>query len=268
MWWNKWGSLMAGILLVSACSKKSDQLQPTPQLPQEPVKGKLAKISYDSGAYDSLYYDASGKLIKYKSVWVPGSGTSLTYFFDYDMFGKPTRVYSDQGEEYRYSYENGLLSEVGLYFGGIKTRHKGFTYNQGQLTSTHTYADILSNPNDQDFLDMFTYTYYPDGNLKTETSFSVHPVSGWPVKEMTITYSDYDNSYNPEDLLKQLPYYFGKTFLKNNAGTRTAKNEKTGETSTYIFSYTYHSSTLPLTRKYEYYGSGNWQEGSCIYSYY
>ncbi|HCL04797.1 MAG TPA: hypothetical protein DHW64_02020, partial [Chitinophagaceae bacterium] len=163
---NKWGRfLLVMMVAVTSCSKKGDSII-QPPVPVEPVQGKLAKISYDSGAYDSLYYSPAGKLIKIKSVWDPSSAVSVTYFFDYNAQGKLTRINSDQGEEYRYTYSGNQLEEVGQYVGGLKIRHKGFTYNsQGVLTSTHTYADILSNPNDQDFLDMFIYTYYADGNL-------------------------------------------------------------------------------------------------------
>lgn len=266
MWTNKWNLLLLVLFGLTACSKKADNIQLPP--PAETIKGKLAKISFDTGAYDSLYYSVDGALIKIRSVVDPASGNSVTYSFDYNVQGKLTRIYNDQGEEYRYTYSGAELEEVGLYVSGIKTRHKGFTYNNGILTSTHTYADVLSNPNDQDFLDMFTYTYYPDGNLKSETSYSVHPTTGWPVKEVTITYSDYDNKYNPDDIFKQLPYYFGNTFFKHNARTRIVKNEKTGVESTYLFTYTYNQVTLPLTRKFEYYGSGNWLEGTCTYSYY
>lgn len=265
---NKWGRvLLLMMVVVTSCSKKTDTIIQLP-VPVQPVKSKLAKISYDSGAYDSLYYGNAGELIKLKTVWDPSTGISVTYSFDYNAQGKITRIESDRGEEYRYSYTGNQLTEVGLYLGGIKTRHKGFTYNQGVLTSTHTFADLLNNPNDQDFLDMFTYTYYPDGNLKTETSFSVHPVSGMPVKEMTITYSDYDNRYNPDDIFKQMPYYFGLSFSKNNARLRSVKNEKTGEETNYLFSYSYNPAAFPVSRKFEYYGNGNWIEGTCTYSYY
>jgi len=266
---NKWGQLLLVMMVaVMSCSKKTDTII-QPPVPVEPVKGKLAKISFDSGAYDSLYYAPTGELVKLRSVWDPSSGYSVTYSFDYNAQGKITRIYNDQGEEFRYTYSGNQLEEVGLYVSGLKTRHKGFTYDtQGTLTATHTYADILSNPNDQDFLDMFIYTYYPDGNLKTETSYSVHPTTGQPVKEVTITYSDYDNSHNPDDLFKQMPYFFGLKFFKNNARLRMVKNEKTGVESTYLFTYTYNQTTFPVTRKFEYYGSGNWLEGNCTYTYY
>ncbi len=266
---NKWGRFLVVMMVaVTSCSKKTDTII-QPPVPVQPVKGKLAKISYDSGAYDSLYYASSGDLIKVKSVFDLSSGASVTYSFEYSAQGKLTRISSDQGEEYRYTYSGNQLYEVGQYVGGLKIRHKGFTYdNLGVLTSTHTYADVLTNPNDQDFLDMFIYTYYPDGNLKTETSYSVHPNTGHPVKEVTITYSDYDNNHNPDDIFKQMPYFFGQRFFKNNARLRVVKNEKTGIESTYLFTYTYNQSTLPITRKFEYYGNGNWEEGTCIYSYY
>jgi hypothetical protein len=268
MWTNKWSVVLLVVVGLTACSKKTDIIQPPP--PTQPVAGKLAKISFDSGAYDSLYYAPSGNLIKVKSVFDPANGVSvIIYSFDYNAQGKLTRIYNDQGVEYRYTYSGDQLDEVGVYISGLKTSHKGFTYNaDGVLTATATFSDLLSNPGDQDFLDMFLYTYYPDGNLKTETSFSVDPTTGHPVKEVSITHSDYDNNHNPDDIFKQLPYFFGIKFSKNNARTRILKNEKTGVESTYLFTYTYNQATLPLTRKFEYYGSGNWEEGTCTYSYY
>ena len=253
---NKWGGLVIAVLVTAiACSKKTDNVLPPPATPQ-PVKGKLAKIIFDSGAYDSLYYGSGGELIKIKTVWDPASGISITHLFNYDAQGKLQHISTDHGEEYRYSYTGNQLHEVGLYIGGIKTRHTTYTYHQGVLTASHSFADILTNPNDQDFLDMFIYTYYPDGNLKTETSYSVHPVTGDPVKEITITYSDYDQQHNADDIFKQMPYHFGHQFAKNNARMRSIKNEKTGEITNYLFFYNYNESALPVSRRFEYYGGG------------
>lgn len=263
---SKWAFLL--LLVMASCSKKNTPT-PLPALPADPIKGKLARLSYDTGAYDSLYYGSAGELIRVKSVWDPALGGGMSYVFDYNAQGKLTSIQTSQAQEYRYIYTGNELTEVILYINGVKTNHKNFTYdNNGVMVSSHTYADVLNAPGDQDFLDMFIYTYYPDGNLKTETAYSVHPVTGHPVKETTITYTDYDDRYNPDDIFKQMPYYFGFTFAKNNARLRSVKNEKTGELSNYVFTYTYNQTAKPVSRKFEFLGNGNWYEGICTYAYY
>lgn len=259
--------VIVSISLLTACSKKGEKpTEPIP--PPTTVAGKLAKVTYDAGAYDSLYYSNDGALVKLNAVLDPISGAGTRYTLEYNAAKKVQRIVTNDGDEYRYFYSDGQLSTVAHFVNGQKESYSIFTYQQNKLNSVEYF--VAADPNAQSYKSMgfHTYDYYTDGNLKEEVAYSIHQLTGQPIKNITITYSDYDQGVNQDEIVRQVPLSYGLTISKNNAGLRSVKDEHTGSVVNFLFTYSYNSIKNPLTRSFQYFGSGNWHQGSSIYSYY
>lgn len=254
------------ILLSAGCSKKPV----TPQLPpqQQPVTGKLAKLVYDTGAYDSLYYLADGRLGKLVNNIDPASGSGVSYQFLYNAAGSVERITNSEGGYHQYRYDNGKLITISEYIHQHKNSYKFFNYTNDVLTSMEifTYNGLSGG---YEFAGLHTYSFYQDGNLQEEITYTVNPFTGQLVKHMTITYSDYDNKLNTEETVRQVPYYYGVIKMKNNPGKRTVKREVNGVTTIFNSYFTYNQQLKPLTKKFQYKDpGGEIIETNTVYYYY
>jgi hypothetical protein len=63
---------------------------------------------------------------------------------------------------------------------------------------------------------------------------------------------DYDNKFNAEELIRQIPYYYGIVRMKNNPGRRIVKRESNGVITTFNSQFTYDQQAKPLTKKFLY----------------
>lgn len=236
--------------MFTACKKQPVSPQiPTPQ-PQQPT-GKLSKLVYDTGAYDSLYYLADGRLSKLVNNIDPAAGGGVSYELRYDVSGKIERINSSEGWYYLYQYANGKLASISQYMNEHKSSYKFFNYNNDVLTSMELY-NYNGAARGYEFSGLHTYSFYPDGNLKEEVTYTVNAFTGQLIKHMTIEYSDYDNKLNAEELVRQVPYYYGIVRMKNNPGKRITKRESNGIITTFNSQFTYDQQAKPLTKKFLY----------------
>lgn len=254
--------------LFTACSKKGETItEPIP--PPTSLAGKLAKVTYDAGAYDSLYYSSDGLLIKLNSVLDPVSGARTTYTLEYNAAKKVQRIVTNDGDEYRYIYLDGKLVSVAHFVNGQKESYSIFTYQQDKLSEAEYF--VAADPNAQSYKStgFYTYTYYTDGNLKEEVAYSIHQATGLPIKNITRVYLDYDQGVNQEGIIRQIPLSVGLVLSKNNVGLLSVKDEHTNAVTNFLFDYAYDSLNHPLTRSFQYFSSdGSRHQGSSIYAYY
>lgn len=254
-------------LMFTACKKQPITPQLPPPQPQQPT-GKLAKLVYDTGAFDSLYYLADGRITKFVNNIDPGFGDGIAYHFVYDASGKVERINSSEDRSYRYTYENGKVVAISEYINQHKSSYKLFNYVNDILTSMEIY-NYNGAARGYEFSGLHTYHFYPDGNLKQEVTYTVNVFTGQLVKHLTTEYSDYDNKINPEELVRQVPYYYGIVRLKNNPGKRVVKRELNNMTTIFNSIFTYDPQSKPLTKKFQYQDpSGVLIETNTLFYYY
>lgn len=259
--------LATTMMMVVGCNKKPIAPQLPPPQPQIPT-GKLAKVVYDTGAYDSLYYLADGKVAKLINNIDPANGDGITYQFQYDAAGRVERITNSEGGYHQYRYADGKLITISEYINQHKNSYKFFNYNNDVLTSMEifTYNGLSGG---YEFVGLHTYEFYADGNLQQEITYTVNSFTGQLQKHMTVTYSDYDTKLNTEETVRQVPYYYGVLKMKNNPGKRTVKREINGITTSFNSYFTYDAQSKPLTKKFQYQDpSGELIETNTLYYYY
>jgi hypothetical protein len=260
-------TLIVSSLMFTACKKQPITPQLPPPQPQQPT-GKLAKLVYDTGAFDSLYYLADGRIAKLVNNIDPVNGDGVSYNFVYDATGKVERINSSEDRSYRYSYENGKVIAISEYINQHKSSYKLFNYVNDVLTSMEIYV-YNGAARGYEFSALHNYSFYPDGNLKEEVAYAVNAFTGQLVKHMTIEYSDYDNKFNAEELVRQVPYYFGIVRLKNNPGKRVVKRDVPNITTIFNSIFTYDPQSKPMTKKFQYQDpSGVLIETNTLFYYY
>ncbi len=257
--------LITMIALLASCSKRVEPIiEPQPV----PIPGKLAKLSFKDGAYDSLFYNADGKISKIKNYYaMPGPYTEI-FTFEYNAAKQLSRITDSNGELYEYTYTNGELTAVKHYINGVKHDYRLFDYQDGKLSAVEEYYQPAPGVPGHEFTAQRNFYYYPDGNLKQEVSYSFAPQTRVPVKDFTIEHSDYDSKLNPTDLLGRFLYMPFIQLSKNNPGKMTAKSEANGASTEFVYEYTYDAASNPLTRKMSYTSGGQLITETVLYHYY
>ncbi|MDZ4071701.1 MAG: hypothetical protein U1C70_07745 [Sediminibacterium sp.] len=254
-------------LMFTACKKQSVTPQLPPPQPQQPT-GKLSKLIYDTGAYDSLYYLADGRISKLVNNIDTAAGDGVNYEFKYDATGRRERINSSEGWYYLYQYTNGKVTTISQYINQHKSSYKFFNYTNDVLTSMEIY-NYNGAARGYEFSAQHSYSFYPDDNLKKEVTHVVDGFTGQLVKHMTVEYLDYDNKFNAEELIRQIPYYYGIVRMKNNPGKRIVKRESNGVITTFNSQFTYDQQAKPLTKKFLYQDpSGGVIETNTLFYYY
>jgi antitoxin component YwqK of YwqJK toxin-antitoxin module len=253
--------------VIFSCKKEQEKpVDPNPN--PSPVIGKLAKLRYSNGSYDSLYYNSDGtiaRLVVYNNF--PGPYTER-YSFEYDTQKKVTRILQDNGERYDYTYINGQLTAVSHFVNGQKRDFRFYDYVNGKLAEVEEYYQTDPGQTGWGYLAHRSYTYYPDGNLKDETSYSFDTVTRMPRKDLTITYEDYDGNFNSIEVLGRFLYLSQQELAKNNARKLVSKDEVNGSSTSFSFTYTYNEFRNPLTRTMQYQSAGSTVTETVQYSYY
>ncbi len=242
--------MIAGGVIMAGCNKRPVTPQLPPPQPQQP-SGKLSKLVYDTGAYDSLYYLADGRLSKLVNNIDPAAGDGVNYEIKYNASGKVERINSSEGWYFLYQYSAGKLTTISQFINDHKSSYKFFNYNNDVLTSMELY-NYNGAARGYEFSGLHTYSFYPDGNLREEVTYTVNGFTGQLIKHMTIEYSEYDNKLNAEELVRQVPYYYGIVRMKNNPAKRVTKRESNGIITTFNSQFTYDQQSKPLTKKFLY----------------
>lgn len=91
------------LLALVGCSKTDRPISNQPQL----FSGKLSRILYNTGTYDSLYYLPNGQLGQVVNMIDPAANDGIRYRLLYDASGKLEKIMSSEGRGYRYQYDQG-----------------------------------------------------------------------------------------------------------------------------------------------------------------
>jgi hypothetical protein len=253
-------------LIFSSCSKTP--IKPVPVPEPGPVIGYLSKLEYSDGSYDSLFYNENGTIKKLISHTVIPTHYNEIFVFEYDANKKLTRITDNHGEYYQYIYAGGKLAAVSHYLNNVKVDYKFYDYQNDKLVSIEEYYQPAPGVPGHEYVSKRELSYYADGNLKNEVSYSFDPQTRVPIKDFTIEHADYDTKLNPMDVIGRFIYHSQIQFSKNNPGKMTAKSEASGATNVYNFEYTYNDFSNPLTRKMTYTSGGQTYTETLKYYYY
>ncbi len=253
------------ILLATACRK--NPVTPADPQPENPA-GKLAKLSYPDGSYDSMFYDTNGRIIRIKNQHTVPMAFTEAYSIAYTADNKVDKISQDNGEYYTYTYHTGQLAAVAHYQGGKKRDYRIYDYENGKLSSIEEYYQINPNSSAYDYAGERKLFYYADGNLKQEVTYSFDPVTRAPVKDVTVAYLDYDTKLNPSDPLGRFLYLLSVPLATNNARKVTMKDEVNGHLTEFSFEYTYNEASKPVSRKMTYQSGAQTITETMQYQYY
>ncbi len=259
-------SLALTILAVSCRKSGTTPVNPDPN--PNPVIGKIAKMEYTDGAYDSIYYNSDGTIRKVKNHFTTPALYDAIYLFDYDATGKLKRITDNNGEYYDYVYISGQLTAVNHYATGVKSDYRIYGYLNGKLADIEEYYRLGINTPAYDYVANRKLSYYPDGNLKQEINYSFDPVTRVAIKDFTLSYADYDGKLNPSDELGRFLYQAQVGMSKNNARKLITKDEVNSTTTEFNFEYTYNDFSNPLTKKITYTSGGQLHTETIKYDYY
>jgi hypothetical protein len=259
-------------LITISCRKSTTALLPPGSL--YPVTGKVSKIDYANGMYDSLYYNEVGALTKVVYHEALPSAADGVFVLDYDVAGKLERVrylngawfsYLD-GNWYDYQYVNGRLASIDHYAKGIKRDFNVYSYLDGKISKIDAYLWTTTNTPGFELVAIDELTYYPDGNLKQDVSYFIDRQTHLRKRSATIDYVNYDDKSNVTDFLTNFPYLIEQS--KNNPGKITINNEIDRIVDEFNFSYTYNSLSNPVSRVLSYLRNGQLYSETAWYHYY
>jgi YD repeat-containing protein len=250
------------LLAMVSCRKN-----PVTPIEPIPVAGKLTKLEYSDGAYDSIYYNNQGLISKFVNHYVSPFPYNEIHQFEYDANNKVTRISDNNGETYEYKYIGGSLTAVTHLKNGIKDDYKFYEYQNGKLSMVEEYYRIGLTTSGYQLSSKLEYFYYPDGNLKQEVSYSFDPQTMVATKDFSIEHLDYDSKKNPTDLFSRFLYLYQVPMASRNARKLITKNETNGASIEYNFAYTYDNAGNPLTKKITYLSGGQTKEETIKYFY-
>lgn len=256
--------LSCSMILLAMVSCRKNPVTP---IEPPPVAGKLTKLEYKDGAYDSIYYNSQGLISKFVNHFVFPFPYNEIHQFEYDANNKVTRIADNNGETYEYRYIGGSLAAVMHFKNGVKEDYRFYEYQNGKLTLVEEYYRIGFNTPGYQLSSKLEYFYYPDGNLKQEVSYSFDPQTMVPTKDFSIEHLDYDSKKNPTDMFSRFLYLYQVPMASMNVRKLITKNERNGASIEYNFAYTYDNAGNPLTKKITYPSGGQTIEETIKYYY-
>ena len=259
--------LIVTVMISFGLSCRKEPAQPVNPDPA-PVIGKLAKLEYEDGSYDSLFYNSDlqlSKLINHSTVPAP---YDEVYTLQYDSNKKIYKISDNNGEYFEYKYVSGLLTAVNHYAGNTKNDYKLYDYVNGKLTDIEEYYKASINSPGYELISKRVFSYFPDGNLRKEESYSFDQQTRVPIKEYSIEHSDYDDKFNTTDITGHFLFFSQVPLVINNPRRITTRDERSGFTTDFHFEYTYNSFSNPLTKKMSYTLNGQTHTETVKYYYY
>jgi hypothetical protein len=252
------------VLLISSCRKNPIQ----PNEPQPLPSGKLAKMSFKDGSYDSVFYNNDGSIARIiNHHTVPGPYTE-EFSYEYDTNGKVKRINQNNGEYYQYGFIGEELVAVMHYVNGRKRDYKLYDYVDHKLSSIEEYYQFDPNVPGHELYSRRDYSYYQDGNLKLEENYSFDAQTHVPKKDFTIEHADYDGKANTSDAVARFLYMSSIEFAKHNPRKMKTKDEVSGVVTEFQSEYTYDAASRPLTRRISYPSGGQTITETILFSYY
>lgn len=247
-------------LTLFSCRKEhsSNGQQNSGNNPPPAVLLKDVDISLLPDPWYHFEYDNNKRISKLTS---QSSFDSMQVIYDGDRIKELRNNIDGNHDTLRYTYDNTGKVAVITFIGAsanFQYRHINFTYSGQQLTK------IVWDFKDATFgfkVDReLTYTYYPDGNVKTVTDHYPH-LNSQPEATNVHLYEQYDNKVNVDgfDLLlyyNDHPYLLpGIVLQKNNP----MKETLTGDASNFTinWNYQYNNDNIPMSKT----GNGTWTTG-------
>lgn len=241
----------AWVMLISiglmSCGKKTNQ--PSNQPSQH--AGKLAKVDFGNGTYDSIFYRQDGKIDKINIVYELGGNTYREkYQYFYNTAGQIDILKEEDGDEYRYAYNNGQLVAVNHFVNGVKMDYKLYNYVGAgtRIESIEEYHKPYPTYPGFEFTFQKNYNYYAEGNLKEEVGYQINTL-GQSTKYITVSYVNYDQKINIDYIYRSFLYMSGVKLTANNVTKLVRTDEVSGVSNTYNYQFTYNSKGEPTKRQ-------------------
>lgn len=256
--------LSCSVLVLALVSCRKNRITP---IEPAPVVGKLTKLEYKDGAYDSIYYNSQGLISKIVNYHVLPFPYKEIHQFEYDTNQKVTRITDNNGESYEYKYVGGQLAAVMHYRGGVKEDYRFYEYQNGKISLVEEYYRLGINLPGYQLSSKLEYFYYADGNLKQEVSYSFDPQTMAPIKDFSLEHLDYDANANPTDPISRFLYLYQVPMASKNVRKLITKDERSGKSIEFSFVYTYNNAGNPVTKKMTYLSGGQPVEETINYYY-
>lgn len=264
------------VVLLFSCKKEStpDPAEP----PAAPVKHVLLKditIPHLPSPYYHFEYNTDSLPVKVDF----GSGyTMYNVFYNGNAIAEMRNNIFVNHDTLRYVYDNaGRVLQINfINQSNVMYRHVIFTYNGGQVAAinwdrkTGNAGFVIDRH--------MTFTFYPDGNVKTITDYRPS-INGIPAHTYIGTFEQYDDNINVDDFSLIHDGIHDHLFLLQ--GFRLQKNNPMKETFsvdgtdyyTVDYSYTYNNDHTPSNRTGDLVftsgpDKGKHFETHSIYSYY
>lgn len=173
-------TFFAGIVLLSACTKKPSTPTPNPTPNPSPPTGKCILTNMYLANAATYMFDLNEDYI--------------TYY--YDSSNVDSAYYRDNKMSYKYTYNNGVVSNIKEYFNGQINRTYSITYNSNLQPILFSVQD-----GNNSFLGSYEFVYNGSGQLDKRTSknangnthtISYHYLNGLLTK---VDYFDVDGNY-------------------------------------------------------------------------
>jgi len=223
---------------------------PAPATPEV----QLQPLLYEEPDYKKEFvYDNSNRLVQIKmtSTFANGYETTSVQNLVYDANGKLAELTSDTGFRFVYTYAGNRIATTQEWVNGTASRMHRFTYDdRGRVTEAIVYQNIPDEggeiPTSSD-----RYEYDANGNLAVWTMY-YYTTFGREAKVQTVlTFSDYDNKVNTEDLFEPNVFNPGMVLRKNNPGKLVVTNGNSAVTSTERYTYEYHEQGFATSKTTE-----------------
>lgn len=227
-------TLLIGFTLV-ACELEEAPGPVTPAVLQPSV--------YEETDYRREYsYNNANQLVQIKmiSTFPPGNTFTSVQDFSYRTDGKIAEATSDTGFRFVYSYSGDRLVRTEEYVNGSWSKEHRFAYDsKGRVMEAITYQNIPEEggiiPTSKD-----EYQYGVNDNL-IEWRMYYYTSFGAEAKLLTVmTYSDYDDKINTDNLFEVNVYNPYQEWSTNNPGKQVVRNGAGIISSTEAYLYQYN----------------------------
>lgn len=227
-------TLLIGFTLV-ACELEEAPGPVTPAVLQPSV--------YEETDYRREYsYNNANQLVQIKMISTFPHGNTFTSVqdFSYRPDGKIAEATSETGFRFVYSYSGDRLVRTEEYVNGSWSKEHRFAYDsKGRVMEAITYQNIPEEggiiPTSKD-----EYQYGVNGNL-IEWRMYYYTSFGAEAKLLTVmTYSDYDDKINTDNLFEVNVYNPYQEWSTNNPGKQVVRNGAGIISSTEAYLYQYN----------------------------
>lgn len=180
--------LLLGNLALGGCKK--DPTKPPPTSPEK----RLVKIEESETDFTAFEYHPDGKVWKLTASYEFGTGPEVSTFeYQYSTGGKILSAKSSTGNSYNYVYSG---NDVRIEFhdeNNATVSYREYHFQDERLIHISSFGLTGS---DAILVGKTEYQYYSDGNIKSETQYSMHGGTELTIMEKHV-FQNFDNKKNP-----------------------------------------------------------------------